>query len=71
MAARQRRRRLCKYISISIYRETIIFNPKPIFYPIIVWLTCVAHEDQARLNENWLSDTSSGQLDREEGSVNT
>ena len=49
----------------------MIPSPKPIYFPnVSLALTCVAHEDQANLNENWLSDTSSGQPDREEGTVN-
>ena len=37
---------------------------------MLVWLSLVAHEDQESLNKNWLSDTSSGQPDREESTVN-
>ena len=33
-------------------------------------LNGVDHENQASLNENWLYDPSSGQPDREEGTLN-
>ena len=53
------------------YMGTLIHSPKLIYFAnVSPVLTAVTHKDQASLNDNWQSDTSTVQPNKIEGSVN-